>query len=141
MDSSSNVFETSPSYNSFYHGVKDDIIIDLGLSLGNSLQSEPEDPYHSSRNSFVHESVVSQGEYGEYMGWPQLKSYMKNSDMVNPLMIPQSCDDETEGVQSSERWVYVKVNMDGVVVGRKVCILDHAGYSSLAHQLEEMFGK
>ncbi|PIA33420.1 hypothetical protein AQUCO_04100091v1 [Aquilegia coerulea] len=76
------------------------------------------------------------------MGWPQLKSYMKNSDtVVHPLMIPQGCDDETEGVQSSERWVYVKVNMDGVVVGRKVCILDQAGYSSLALQLEEMFGK
>lgn len=31
--------------------------------------------------------------------------------------------------------------MDGFVVGRKVCVLDHGGYSTLAHQLEGMFGK
>lgn len=30
--------------------------------------------------------------------------------------------------------------MDGFVVGRKVCVLDHGGHSSLAHQLEDMFG-
>ncbi|XP_057961858.1 auxin-responsive protein IAA34-like [Malania oleifera] len=46
-----------------------------------------------------------------------------------------------EGVQSKERWVYVKVNMEGVIIGRKVCILDHSNYSSLAFQLEDMFGR
>ncbi|XP_061973950.1 auxin-responsive protein IAA34 [Populus nigra] len=46
-----------------------------------------------------------------------------------------------EGVQSKDRWAYVKVNMDGVIVGRKICILDHGGYSSLALQLEHMFGR
>lgn len=39
------------------------------------------------------------------------------------------------------KWGYVKVTMDGFVVGRKVCVLDHGGYSTLAHQLEDMFGK
>ncbi|KAL5726564.1 Iaa32p [Ranunculus cassubicifolius] len=111
-------------YNSFYPEVKDDIIIDLGLSLGNSFQ--PEDPYHTSKNL----------EYGAFMEWPQLKSCTKNSEVSPPL-----CTEETEGVDSSERWVYVKVNMDGVIIGRKICILDHASYSSLAHELEDMFGR
>ncbi|KZV42108.1 hypothetical protein F511_11704 [Dorcoceras hygrometricum] len=31
--------------------------------------------------------------------------------------------------------------MDGVIVGRKVCIVDHMDYLSLALQLEDMFGK
>lgn len=48
--------------------------------------------------------------------------------------------DEAEGVESKERWVYVKVNMDGVMVGRKVCVVRHGGYLGLARQLEEMFG-
>jgi len=39
------------------------------------------------------------------------------------------------------KWGYVKVTMDGFVVGRKVCVLDHGSYSTLAHQLEDMFGK
>ncbi|CAN8293380.1 unnamed protein product [Cochlearia groenlandica] len=38
------------------------------------------------------------------------------------------------------KWGYVKVTMDGFVVGRKVCFLDHVGYPTLAHQLEDMFG-
>ncbi|KAG7646379.1 Auxin-responsive protein IAA34 [Arabidopsis thaliana] len=38
------------------------------------------------------------------------------------------------------KWGYVKVTMDGLVVGRKVCVLDHGSYSTLAHQLEDMFG-
>ena len=50
-------------------------------------------------------------------------------------------DEEIEGVQSNERWAYVKVNMDGVTIGRKICVLDHGGYSSLALQLEDMFGR
>ncbi|KAG2323842.1 hypothetical protein Bca52824_006570 [Brassica carinata] len=39
-----------------------------------------------------------------------------------------------------KKWGYVKVTMDGFVVGRKVCVLDHGGHSTLAHQLEDMFG-
>ncbi|EOA36645.1 hypothetical protein CARUB_v10011905mg [Capsella rubella] len=38
------------------------------------------------------------------------------------------------------KWGYVKVTMDGFVVGRKVCVFDHGGYSTLAHLLEDMFG-
>ncbi|EYU30011.1 hypothetical protein MIMGU_mgv1a019897mg, partial [Erythranthe guttata] len=47
----------------------------------------------------------------------------------------------SEGVQSKQKWSYVKVNMDGVIVGRKICILDDMDYFSLALQLEDMFGK
>lgn len=68
----------------------------------------------------------------DLMDWPN----MKNSRSVH-----ENFDEEIEGVQSNERWAYVKVNMDGVSIGRKICILDHGGYSSLAIQLEDMFGK
>ncbi|XP_047330747.1 auxin-responsive protein IAA34-like [Impatiens glandulifera] len=42
--------------------------------------------------------------------------------------------------ERKERLGYVKVNMDGMIVGRKICMLDHVGYSSLVLQLEDMFG-
>ncbi|KAA0034586.1 auxin-responsive protein IAA32 [Cucumis melo var. makuwa] len=59
------------------------------------------------------------------------------------------CTDQEEDhtdqvVQSKEqhqKWAYVKVNMDGVIVGRKVCIFQNASYSTLALQLEDMFGR
>ncbi|XP_058087119.1 auxin-responsive protein IAA32-like [Magnolia sinica] len=106
--------------------------IDLGLSLSTSLQQE----------SFHHPSgrLLNPSEYGELMAWPQLHPFLKSSD-IGPPAIPEDDDDETQGVQSKERWSYVKVNMEGVVIGRKVCIFDHANYSSLALELEEMFGR
>ncbi|XP_020517713.1 auxin-responsive protein IAA9 [Amborella trichopoda] len=36
---------------------------------------------------------------------------------------------------------YVKVNMEGVGIGRKIDLNLHHSYSSLAHALEDMFGK
>ncbi|KAF8390091.1 hypothetical protein HHK36_024612 [Tetracentron sinense] len=122
----------SPHHSFVYHqGNEDGIVIDLGLSLG-TVQPES---YHPS------ERFLSPVEYGHLLGWPQLHSYMKSSNRGHPMVVPEDCDDETEGVQSKQRWASIKVNMEGVIVGRKVCILDHAGYSSLALQLEDMFGK
>jgi auxin-responsive protein IAA len=66
---------------------------------------------------------------------------MKNSSTTHSRSGHENFDEEIEGVQSNERWAYVKVNMDGVSIGRKICILDHGGYSSLSIQLEDMFGK
>lgn len=73
----------------------------------------------------------------DLMEWPNVK----NSSTAHSRSVQESFDEEIEGVQSNERWAYVKVNMDGVSIGRKICILDHGGYSSLAIQLEDMFGK
>ncbi|GAB4840328.1 hypothetical protein Ancab_021095 [Ancistrocladus abbreviatus] len=102
-------------------------IIDLGLSL----KTQPAQDYQPS-----HHFVVPEG-YKSLIEWPN----MKNPDMEYPKGNAEVGDEEAEGVQSKERWAYVKVNMDGVVVGRKICILDHLGYSSLALQLEDMFGR
>lgn len=75
------------------------------------------------------------------MDWHQLHPQLKSSKIEYKENIGESYEDEVaEGIQSKERWAYVKVNMDGVIVGRKICIIDHMGYSSLALQLEEMFG-
>lgn len=79
--------------------------------------------------------------YDELLGWPPANLNLKSSDTLHPRSITEDCDEEADGVQSKERWAFVKVNMDGIVVGRKICILDHGGYSSLALQLEEMFGR
>lgn len=85
--------------------------------------------------------VVSLEGYDDLIDWPQANLNLKNSSIIHPRNNPEDCDEEAEGVQSKERWAYVKVNMDGIIIGRKVCILDHSGYSSLAFQLEDMFGR
>ncbi|KAK3036709.1 hypothetical protein RJ639_030533 [Escallonia herrerae] len=111
----------------YYQGKADGSTVDLGLSL-RALQPEA---YHPTGH----------GDYGDFLGWHQWQPQLKGSDFAFPRKCTEDFADETEGVQSKERWAYVKVNMEGVIVGRKVCILDHTDYSSLAIQLEDMFGR
>ncbi|RZC61395.1 hypothetical protein C5167_023145 [Papaver somniferum] len=94
-------------------------------------------------NSLHGHLVVNSADYGELIGWShQLNNpYMKASiSNVYQTMVMLD-DEETEVVQSKERWAYVKVNMEGIVIGRKICIHEHAGFTSLAIQLEDMFGR
>ncbi|KAL8167221.1 hypothetical protein V2J09_008720 [Rumex salicifolius] len=114
---------------------KDNGVIDLGLSL----KTQNPQVYHSSTQFGVPEG---------YNGteWTDLKPELMSGqpldhDQYGCSKAIEECDEEVEGVQSKERWGYVKVNMDGVLVGRKICILDHSHYSTLAIQLEDMFGR
>ncbi|KAF7808840.1 Auxin-responsive protein IAA32 [Senna tora] len=153
MDSntSSFVLNSSTFHSAFYQDKQhhDDGMIDLGLSL-RTVQPEA---YHSSNNCMSHSqsliyffaklsALVSLGGYDDLMEWPQSNNLnLKSSSTMHSRSIPENFDEEIEGVQSNERWAYVKVNMDGVTVGRKICVLDHEGYQSLANQLENMFGE
>ncbi|KAG9450532.1 hypothetical protein H6P81_010497 [Aristolochia fimbriata] len=98
--------------------------IDLALSLCGSLQREA----HPSGNF----------ECGYIMHCTGLNLH---SSSVNHTVLSDEDDDGIQGAQSKERWSYVKVNMDGVVVGRKVCLVNHSNYCSLARELEDMFGR
>ncbi|XP_018502940.2 auxin-responsive protein IAA32 [Pyrus x bretschneideri] len=133
MDPNASSFLVSPStFQSVYYEAKEnDAIIDLGLSL-RALQPET---YHPSAH------LVSLEGYDGLIDWPQANLNLKNTSILNARNVAEDCDEEAEGVQSKERRAYVKVNMDGLVIGRKVCIPDHSGYSSLAFQLEDMFGR
>ncbi|CAI9096131.1 OLC1v1032211C1 [Oldenlandia corymbosa var. corymbosa] len=117
----------------YYQGKDGENIIDLGLSL-KVLQPES---YHTSPHD----------EFEDLLDWNQLHPQLRNSKtdhehLQTNINAATYYDEEAEGIQSKRRWSYhVKVNMDGIVVGRKICILDHSGYSTLALQLEEMFGK
>ncbi|PPS10881.1 hypothetical protein GOBAR_AA09777 [Gossypium barbadense] len=128
MDSKASSFFLNDSilhsvYN--YQSNEENGIIDLGLSLG-TVQPQP---YHPSTHC----------KYSALLNWPRQpnSSHQKSSNAG----YSEECQDEAEAVESKERWVYVKVNMDGVMVGRKVCMVDHGGYLGLAQQLEEMFGR
>ncbi|KAK2635258.1 hypothetical protein Ddye_030050 [Dipteronia dyeriana] len=131
MDSNTSGFLLNPSalHSVYYQAKEDDGFIDLGLSL-RTLQPES---YHPSGHSLE--------GYGDPIEWPQTNLQLKNSSRGCEGQAPEDGDNEAEGVQSKERSVYVKVNMDGVTVGRKICILDHQGYSTLARTLEDMFGR
>ncbi|CAN7020789.1 unnamed protein product, partial [Brassica rapa subsp. trilocularis] len=102
-------------------------VIDLGLSL-RTIQHEP---YHTSGQSV--------GGYREVTD--DLKSnrgeFLQKRHETRNGRCGKECGSNEGG---RKKWGYVKVTMDGFVVGRKVCVLDHGGHSTLAHQLEDMFG-
>lgn len=91
-------------------------------------------------NKITFAIFVTADDFDVLIDWHQLHPQLKNSKTEYPQAVVKNHEYETEGAQSKERWAYVKVNMDGVTVGRKICILDHMGYSTLALQLEDMFG-
>lgn len=80
---------------------------------------------------------------GELIDWQQLNhlQYANSNNTSSKILQDDYYDEEAEGVQSEEQSIYVKVTMDGVVVGRKLCMLDHSSYCSVALQLEDMFGR
>lgn len=136
MDPNASSFLLNPSslQSVYYEAKENDGIIDLGLSL-RALQPET---YHHHPSAHL----VSLEGYDDLIDWPQANRLnSKNSSVTSPRNIRKDCDEEAEGVQSKERGAYVKVNMDGIVIGRKVCVLGHSCYSSLAFQLEDMFGR
>ncbi|CAN6486034.1 unnamed protein product [Victoria cruziana] len=91
----------------------------------------------------------------QVVGWPPIRAYRMNS-LVNQCRVPAeedagniNCDSYGEMTKNKSRQekagqrqnksLFVKVNMDGVPIGRKVDLKNHASYESLAHALEEMF--
>ncbi|XP_010667875.2 auxin-responsive protein IAA32 [Beta vulgaris subsp. vulgaris] len=124
---------------SMYNQAKDDGFIDLGLSL-KTLHTQSCYPIdQSSQSLHVNQTIVSDG-YNEPVDWTYLRSVHLKSPKCSGTNQEDCAGEDLEGVQSKERWGYVKVNMEGIVVGRKISLADHVGYPSLALQLEDMFG-
>lgn len=78
-------------------------------------------------------------DYRDLVEWNQFES--PNVGVVYHRKINDDVGNERNIFQRREQKSdFVKVNMDGVPIGRKICVLDHLSYLSLATQLEDMFG-
>ncbi|KAF7146568.1 hypothetical protein RHSIM_Rhsim04G0171300 [Rhododendron simsii] len=101
---------------------------------------------------------------GQVVGWPPIKAYRMNS-LVNQAKSPNPEEDKGVGGDDLMKDVvkkkvshgsknsnsggkeikghigFVKVNMDGLAIGRKVDLNSHSSYDTLAQALEEMFFK
>lgn len=84
------------------------------------------------------------------MGWPPVRAFRRNLGFHNqtgPVTTSEAKveDSHVENKESvaSENQVgqtkFVKVNMDGCTVGRKIDLKLHDGYNSLSHALQKMF--
>ncbi|KAG8636830.1 hypothetical protein MANES_15G046200v8 [Manihot esculenta] len=90
----------------------------------------------------------------QVVGWPPIRAYRINS-LVNQAKASRSEEDKLAGEKDKSNDAskkicnatgnekghlgFIKVNMDGVPIGRKVDLNAHASYETLAQTLEEMF--
>ncbi|KAL2463511.1 Auxin-responsive protein IAA13 [Forsythia ovata] len=98
----------------------------------------------------------------QVVGWPPIRAYRMNT-LVNQAKTSNADEDEGVGrnekkenskkkinhgsdkndtiVKERDHLGFVKVNMDGLPIGRKVDLKAHPSYETLAQTLEEMFFK
>ncbi|XP_052211485.1 auxin-responsive protein IAA13-like [Diospyros lotus] len=133
-----------------------------------SLSSSSSSPAFMARVSFSAGSVSppANGGASQVVGWPPIRAYRMNS-LVNQAKLPATEEfQSTVGKSKSENSVvemtnsnsnknnsnvkvkaqpktspFVKVNMDGDPIGRKVDLSAHSCYKTLAQTLEDMFDR
>ncbi|WZZ56482.1 auxin-responsive protein IAA12 isoform X1 [Brassica napus] len=128
----------------------------LGLSIGGGAWRErgriltaKDFPSVGSKRAADSSSNQGQGasppRSSQIVGWPPIGSHRMNK-VNNQAMKAAKEEEEEEGKKKNEPkdvsvqgLGYVKVNMDGVGIGRKVEMRAHSSYENLAQKLEEMF--
>lgn len=81
------------------------------------------------------------------VGWPPVRAFRRNlasSSSKLPSHEPsgQRASDPTgagKAVQAGKKGLFVKINMDGVPIGRKVDLRAHAGYDTLSAAVDHLF--
>ncbi|CAK9133423.1 unnamed protein product [Ilex paraguariensis] len=80
----------------------------------------------------------------QVVGWPPIRAYRMNS--LNIVVektnnVSNTNNDDAEGRGHPKTSLFVKVNMDGIPIGRKVDLNAHSCYETLAQTLHDMFCK
>lgn len=85
-------------------------------------------------NTLVNQAKTSNAEDGEGVGRDEKKENSKKK-------INHGNDKNDSNIKERDHLGFVKVNMDGLPIGRKVDLKAHTSYETLAQTLEEMFFK
>ncbi|XP_031119097.1 auxin-responsive protein IAA16-like [Ipomoea triloba] len=82
------------------------------------------------------------------VGWPPLRSFRKNlassSSSQKPVseaqnVVPNKASSEKPMESSNQKGLFVKINMDGVPIGRKVDLKAYDSYDKLSSAVDELF--
>ncbi|XP_020105512.1 auxin-responsive protein IAA6-like isoform X1 [Ananas comosus] len=75
------------------------------------------------------------------VGWPPIRSFRKNltSSSSKPTLEPQTFEAEAKQKLNCSNGLFVKINMDGVPIGRKVDLKAYDNYEKLSLAVEELF--
>ncbi|CAL5096739.1 unnamed protein product [Urochloa decumbens] len=78
------------------------------------------------------------------VGWPPVRAFRRNlgSSSSKPTPSSQRVKDSggaAKAVEAGKNGMFVKINMDGVPIGRKVDLAAHAGYDTLSATVDHLF--
>ncbi|KAJ0770292.1 putative transcription factor interactor and regulator AUX-IAA family [Helianthus annuus] len=78
------------------------------------------------------------------VGWPPVRTSRKNimtsSNSTKVMSLPLKVTADGSGDKKIENSLYVKINMDGVAIGRKVDLKAYDTYQKLSSAVDELFG-
>ncbi|KAK9280772.1 hypothetical protein L1049_003660 [Liquidambar formosana] len=100
----------------------------------------------ASANTAVPNSSQKRTAPAPVVGWPPIRSFRKNlasTSSSKPAPEPQNVVpnkvDSEKPVESCKKGLFVKINMDGVPIGRKVDLKAYDSYEKLSSAVDELF--
>lgn len=101
----------------------------------------------ASANTAVPNSSQKRAAPAPVVGWPPVRSFRKNlasTSSAKPASEPSSAipskpANEKPATENSKKGLFVKINMDGVPIGRKVDLNAYDSYEKLASAIDELF--
>ncbi|KAF2576006.1 hypothetical protein F2Q70_00000376 [Brassica cretica] len=82
----------------------------------------------------ISDEPVRRAETAPVVGWPPIRSSRRN-------LTVQPKEEMKKGVNDELRELYVKINMEGVPIGRKVNLSAFNNYQQLSHAVDQLFSK
>ncbi|XP_038692429.1 auxin-responsive protein IAA2-like [Tripterygium wilfordii] len=99
-------------------------------------------------NTAVPNSSQKRSAPGPVVGWPPIRSFRRNlasssSSKASPDPqngVPSKKIASEKQVESCNKGLFVKINMDGIPIGRKVDLKAYDSYEKLSKAVDELFG-
>ena len=86
---------------------------------------------------------MSRIAYSPVVGWPPIRSFRKNlanSSLSKPASESPNEKEDTGGKpENSNTQLFVKINMEGIPIGRKVNLSAYNSYEELSLAIDELF--
>ncbi|XVE88807.1 hypothetical protein DITRI_Ditri19aG0098400 [Diplodiscus trichospermus] len=112
------------------------------------LQNAEEKAFSNPANTAVpSNSSQKRTAPGPVVGWPPIRSFRKNlassssskQASESPSVVPHKVANEKAAAEPTGKGLFVKINMDGVPIGRKVDLKAYDSYEKLSAAVDELF--
>ncbi|KAJ3686424.1 hypothetical protein LUZ61_015588 [Rhynchospora tenuis] len=101
---------------------------------------------HGTRNinsSIANNSSQTRISNAPVVGWPPIRSFRKNlassSISKSPLETQDGGPVKVNEVDINKKGCFVKINMDGIPIGRKIDLKAYGGYDELSSAVDQLF--